>query len=52
VVLGGLGGAWKGGQGLAVGAAIGLFFGIGIVLMRDPPPPADNDSGSAINFGN
>ena len=52
LVLGGLGAWWKGGQGLAVGAAIGLFLGIGMVLMRNPPPPADSDSGSAINFGN
>ena len=52
LVLGGLGAWWKAGQGLAIGAAIGLFLGIGLVLMRDPPPPSDSGSGSAINFGN
>ncbi len=52
LVLGGLGAWLRGGAGLAVGAAIGLFVGIGLVLMGNPPPPADNSGGSAINFGN
>lgn len=52
LLLGGLGAMWKGSAGLGVGVAVGLFLGVGLMLMRNPPPPADNDGGSAINFGN
>ena len=52
LVLGGIGAFIKGGEGLLVGAAIGVFVGIGWILMQNPPPPSDNSGGSSINFGN
>ena len=51
LVLGGVGAALKGSEGLMVGAAIGAFVGVGWALMQNPPPPSDNTGGSNINFG-
>ena len=51
LVLGALGAWLKGGEGLLVGAAIGVIGGIGWALMQNPPPPTDNNQGSSINFG-
>ena len=51
LVLGGIGAALRGSEGLMVGVAIGTFVGIGWALMQNPPPPSDNTGGSNINFG-
>lgn len=52
LVLGVAGLAWRGGEGLVLGASIGLLLGIGWMLFKNPPPPRDADGGSSINFGN
>jgi|GEM_PF-4466589 len=51
LVLGALGAWLRGGEGLLVGAAIGVIGGVGWLLMQNPPPPTDNNQGSSINFG-
>ncbi|MCO4770934.1 MAG: SEC-C domain-containing protein [Deltaproteobacteria bacterium] len=51
LLLGGLGAFLRGGEGLLVGAAVGVFAGVGWVMMQNPPPPSDNSGGSSINFG-
>lgn len=51
LILGALGAFLRGGEGLLVGASLGIIGGIGWALMNNPPPPTDNSQGSSINFG-
>ena len=51
LVFGVLGALWRGGEGLVVGVVIGVFGGVGLAFMRNPPPPAGKAGGSSINFG-